>query len=139
MAGAELTRLGRTDFGPEAVELYTRLTVMLPSYETAYTDLASTYLIVDEPLGAMRPLDNYVEATGGAVRPSAKSRYIRGVAFDELGQAENAVAALEGYIFDSPDGRYVEFANRRLGTLYDELGFRGEPDEHATAAEAPRP
>ena len=139
ISAAELARLGRTDFGPEAVELYTRLTVMLPGYETAYADLASVYLIVGEPLGALRALDDYVEGTGGTVKPAAGSRYIRGVAFDELGQAENAVAALEGYISDSPDGRYVEFANRRLATLYKGLGLRKEPDGHATAAEAPRP
>ena len=139
ISAAELTRLGRTDFGTEAVELYTRLTVMLPGYEAAYADLASVYLIVGKPLGALRALDEYVEVTGGAVKPSAGSHYIRGVAFDELGEAENAVAALEGYISDSPEGRYVEFANRRLATLYESLGLREEPDGHATTAESLSP
>ena len=123
----------------EAVELYTRLTLMLPGYETVYNDLASTYLIVGDPLGALGALERYVEATGGTVKPSAKSLYIRGVAFDELGRSRDAVASLEGYISDSPDGRYVEFANRRLSTLYDGLGGGEAPEENATAAEDPRP
>ena len=139
ISAAVLAQLGQAEFGAEAVELYTRLTLMLPGYETVYNDLASTYLIVGDPLGALGALERYVEATGGTVKPSAKSLYIRGVAFDELGRSRDAVASLEGYISDSPDGRYVEFANRRLSTLYDGLGGGEAPEENATAAEDPRP
>ena len=112
-----LAKLGQEDKGPEAIRLYSELTLMLPGYEPGHLALASAHLIVRQPNEALEALNAYIKGTGGESAPSAEAAYLRGAAYDQLGRPEDAKPFLEHYLRWRPNGRYGGSAHDRLARL----------------------
>lgn len=125
----KLAELGQKSFGAEAVRLYNELALMLPGHEQVYNDWAIAHLKLGQPEQALAVLDAYASFIEGRAEPSLDALYLRSVAYEDMGQIEDALTALREFLTERPWGKYSEDGNRRLTELSPASEQEGESDE----------
>ena len=125
----KLAELGKEDMGAEAIRLYSELALMLPGHEQVHNDRAIAHLKLGQPEQALAALDAYAAFVEGRAEPSLDALYLRSVAFEDMGEIEDALVALREFLTERPWGKYSEDGNRRLIELSPAKEQEGEADE----------
>ncbi|MCH7744592.1 MAG: O-antigen ligase family protein [Chloroflexi bacterium] len=129
----KLAEMGKDEIlGAEALKLFNELALMLPGHEEVYNDWAIAYLKLGQPEQALAVLDAYASFVEGRAEPSLDTLYLRSVAYEDMGQIEDALVALREFLTERPWGKYSEDGNRRLIELSSSSEQEDETDESAS-------
>ena len=99
-----------------------------------YHSLASSLIEQNKAQESLRHLEESLEFTQDA-RSSGTTFYLRGVAYRQLDELDQAAESFERTVETDEAGPYGVQAHNQLAEIYEELGDQLRSDEHAKLAE----
>ncbi len=136
---ATLARGGK-DFGyegkdVEAITLFTETTQMVPWSWILYNHLAGAHLTLGQPKEALPVLEKSISISGGTSPASAQAWFFKGVAHGWLGEAEEAISALQNSLRLDNTGQQAAQAHQQLADTYASLGQSKLAQQHHAQAQ----
>ena len=120
--------------GPVSTTVRSQLINTYHSMASSLIEQSRTQESPQESLKALKALEESLEITQDA-RSSGTTFYLRGVAYRQLDELDQAAESFERTVETDEAGPYAVQAHNQLAEIYAELGDQARSDEHAKLAD----